>query len=179
MCVFLFSIRKLYGSTSPSPPVIDPIQVPTQPIVRQSQNMFTYTDPNRAANTNGAIAPQYGILPTFPVHPDVRLKKLAFYDILGTLIKPSTLLPGSNQRLQEGTFPFYLSPQQATDIASNRDIRNVAKPEYTIQVQLRFCLLETSCEQEDYFPPNVVVKVNSKLCQLPVSIGRHIFKIIV
>jgi PINIT domain len=168
---------KFYNTASPSPPAIDPIQVPPPPPPQISRpNMYApnynVTDPNRATNANGVMTPQYGIMPTFPVHPDVRLKKLAFYDILGTLIKPSTLLPGNNQRLQEGTFPFYLSPQQATDIASNRDIRNVAKPEYTIQVQLRFCLLETSCEQEDYFPPNVVVKVNSKLCQLPVSRDR-------
>ncbi|KAG5876389.1 hypothetical protein JTB14_005017 [Gonioctena quinquepunctata] len=32
---------------------------------------------------------------------------------------------------------------------------------------MRFCLLETTCEQEDYFPPNVIVKVNNKLCPLP------------
>jgi hypothetical protein len=134
-----------------------------------AQPNYNVADANRAPNTNGVMTPQYGIMSNFPVHPDVRIKKLAFYDILGTLIKPSTLLPTNNQRLQEGTYPFYLSPQQATDIASNRDIRNVAKPEYTIQVQLRFCMLETSCEQEDYFPPNVVVKVNNKVCQLPVS----------
>ena len=53
--------------------------------------------------------------------------------------------------------------------AMNRDVRNPAKPEYLIQVQLRFCLLETTSEQEDCFPPNVQVKVNGKLCQLPVS----------
>lgn len=34
---------------------------------------------------------------------------------------------------------------------------------------LRFCLCETSCPQEDYFPPNLFVKVNGKLCPLPVS----------
>lgn len=50
----------------------------------------------------------------------------------------------------------------------NRDLRNQSKPEYLIQVQLRFCLLETTCEQEDYFPPNVQLKVNGKMCQLPV-----------
>lgn len=33
----------------------------------------------------------------------------------------------------------------------------------------RFCLCETSCPQEDYFPPNLFVKVNGKLCPLPVS----------
>jgi E3 SUMO-protein ligase PIAS1/E3 SUMO-protein ligase PIAS2 len=35
------------------------------------------------------------------------------------------------------------------------------------KVQLRFCLLETSCEQEDVFPPGAAVKVNGKLCPLP------------
>lgn len=39
---------------------------------------------------------------------------------------------------------------------------------------MRFCLLETSCEQEDIFPPGLVVKVNGKLCPLPVSINIHV-----
>lgn len=106
----------------------------------------------------------------FPIQPDVKLKKLAFYDVLGTLLQPSTLMPANQARQQEGTYYFHLTPQQATDIAMNRDIRNPAKPEYLIQVQLRFCLLETTSEQEDCFPPNVQVKVNGKLCQLPVSV---------
>nr|XP_029728184.1 E3 SUMO-protein ligase PIAS3-like isoform X4 [Aedes albopictus] len=106
--------------------------------------------------------------PGYPIHPDVKLKKLAFFDVLATLLKPATLVPSNTtQRIQEGSFFFHLTPQQATDIATNRDIRNVNKIEHTIQVQLRFCLLETSCEQEDYFPPNIVVKVNNKLCPLP------------
>lgn len=71
--------------------------------------------------------------------------------------------------MQEGTFYFHLTPQQATDIASSRDIRPGVKCDYIKQVQMRFCLLETTCEQEDYFPPNVIVKVNNKLCPLPVS----------
>lgn len=36
-------------------------------------------------------------------------------------------------------------------------------------------MLETSCEQDDYFPPNVVVKVNNKMCPLPVSISNCFF----
>lgn len=36
------------------------------------------------------------------------------------------------------------------------------------QVQLRFCSLDTSSkEQDDQFPPNLVVKVNSKVVPLP------------
>lgn len=124
-------------------------------------------------HTNGMVGsypPVQGLAPNLPIHPDVRLKKLAFFDVLATLLKPSTLMPSSNsQRMQESTYQFSLTPQQATDIGMNRDTRNSNKVEHVVQVQLRFCLLETSCEQEDYFPPNVVVKVNNKLQQLPVS----------
>lgn len=73
-------------------------------------------------HTNGLL-PTYAqsIPPNLPVHPDVKLKKLAFFDVLATLLKPSTLLPtATNQRQQEGTYYFHLTPQQATDIASNR-----------------------------------------------------------
>ena len=37
----------------------------------------------------------------------------------------------------------------------------------------RFCLLETSCEQDDLFPHSAGLKVNGKLCQLPVSFGKQ------
>ncbi|KAG7202861.1 hypothetical protein KM043_010011 [Ampulex compressa] len=103
----------------------------------------------------------------YPVHPDVRLKKLPFFDLLAELLKPSSLMPQGSMRLQENTFMFHLTPQQSTDIASSRDCRAGSKMDYTVQVQMRFCLQETSCEQEDYFPPSIVVKVNGKLCPLP------------
>lgn len=103
----------------------------------------------------------------YPIHPDVRLKKLPFFDLLGELLKPSSLMPQGTMRLQENTFLFHLTPQQATDIASSRDCRAGSKMDYVVQVQMRFCLQETSCEQEDYFPPNIGVKVNGKICPLP------------
>lgn len=113
-------------------------------------------------NTNSA-ATQGG----FPVHPAVQLKRLPFYDNLGVLLKPSTLIAGNSQRMQENNFFFHLTPAQATDIAMQRDMRPGAKLEHTIQVQLRFCVLESEAPQEDYFPPSVLVKVNGKPCQLP------------
>ncbi|XP_076289152.1 E3 SUMO-protein ligase Su(var)2-10 isoform X1 [Lasioglossum baleicum] len=103
----------------------------------------------------------------YPVHPDVRLKKLPFYDLLAELLKPSSLMPQGTMRLQENTFMFHLTPQQSTDIASSRDCRAGSKIDYSVQVQMRFCLQETSCEQEDCFPPSIAVKVNGKLCPLP------------
>ncbi|XP_029634642.1 E3 SUMO-protein ligase PIAS2 isoform X3 [Octopus sinensis] len=104
---------------------------------------------------------------SLPVHPDVRLKRLPFYDILGELLKPTSLVPKPTGRFQETFFIFHLTPQQAQDIAMSRDFRPGAKCEYTTQVQLRFCLLETSCEQDDNFPPSICVRVNGKLATLP------------
>ncbi|NXN37344.1 PIAS3 ligase, partial [Rhinoptilus africanus] len=102
-----------------------------------------------------------------PVHPDVKMKRLPFYDVYDELIKPTTLASTNSQRFEEAHFTFALTPQQVQQILTSRDILPGAKCDYTIQVQLRFCLCETSCPQEDYFPPNLFVKVNGKLCPLP------------
>ncbi|XP_075463975.1 E3 SUMO-protein ligase PIAS3 isoform X3 [Ascaphus truei] len=105
--------------------------------------------------------------PIHPVHPDVKLKRLPFYDVYDELIKPTTLASTNTQRFEEAHFNFALTPQQVHQILTSRDILPGAKCDYTVQVQLRFCLCETSCPQEDYFPPNLFVKVNGKLCTLP------------
>lgn len=153
----------------PEPPVIS--RVPSGMYQQQYANAVQNDNRGGQVHANGIVPipyPEATPNPGYPIHPDVKLKKLAFFDVLATLLKPATLVPSNTtQRIQEGSFFFHLTPQQATDIATNRDIRNVNKIEHTIQVQLRFCLLETSCEQEDYFPPNIVVKVNNKLCPLP------------
>lgn len=117
---------------------------------------------------NGVVLQQYNS--TAYASADMRFKRLAFYDLLHTLLKPSTLLPNNNQRMQDATFYFQLTQQQATELAMNRDMRNPNKLEYVYQVQLRFCCLENTTEQDDYFPPSVSVKVNNKICQLPVRI---------
>ncbi|KAM6395322.1 LOW QUALITY PROTEIN: E3 SUMO-protein ligase PIAS3 [Rhynochetos jubatus] len=105
--------------------------------------------------------------PVHPVHPDVTMKRLPFYDVYDELIKPTTLASTNSQRFEEAHFTFALTPQQVQQILASRDILPGAKCDHTIQVQLRFCLCETSCPQEDYFPPNLFVKVNGKLCPLP------------
>ncbi|CAG9839811.1 unnamed protein product [Diabrotica balteata] len=103
----------------------------------------------------------------YPIHPDVKFRKLPFYDVLAEILKPSSLAPSNNQRMQEAHFRFSLSPQQSSDIASSRDTRPGTTCDYLKQVQLRFCLLETSCEQEDAFPPCISVRINNKICPLP------------
>ncbi|XP_029430973.1 E3 SUMO-protein ligase PIAS1 isoform X1 [Rhinatrema bivittatum] len=101
-----------------------------------------------------------------PVHPDIKLQKLPFYDLLDELIKPTSLAADNSQRFQETCFAFALTPQQVQQISSSMDITGT-KCDFTVQVQLRFCLSETSCPQEDHFPPNLCVKVNAKPCNLP------------
>ncbi|KAG9331731.1 hypothetical protein JZ751_017296 [Albula glossodonta] len=107
-----------------------------------------------------------GLHPLHPLHPDVKLQRLPFYDTLDELIKPTSLASDSSQRFQETCFAFALTPQQVQQISSSMDISGT-KCDFTVQVQLRFCLSETSCPQEDHFPPNLCVKVNSKPCNLP------------
>lgn len=51
----------------------------------------------------------------------------------------------------------------------HRDLRPASRNEYTVQIQLRFCLSETTCSQKDEFPPSICVRVNGKVATLPVS----------
>ncbi|XP_067105392.1 E3 SUMO-protein ligase PIAS1-like isoform X3 [Osmerus mordax] len=101
-----------------------------------------------------------------PVHPDVKLQKLPFYDMLDELIKPTSIASDNSQRFQETCFAFALTPQQVQQISSSMD-NSGTKCDFSVQVQLRFCLSETSCPQEDHFPPSLCVKVNGKPCNLP------------
>ncbi|XP_007486695.1 E3 SUMO-protein ligase PIAS2 isoform X1 [Monodelphis domestica] len=105
--------------------------------------------------------------PIPPVHPDVQLKSLPFYDVLDVLIKPTSLVQSSIQRSQEKFFIFALTPQQVREICISRDFLPGGRRDYTVQVQLRLCLAETSCPQEDNFPNSMCIKVNGKLFPLP------------
>jgi len=118
-----------------------------------SSNSYKTTAANRSA------APQY---------PDVGLVKLPFYDICAELLKPASLVTTGGNRFHEAQFQFTLKPDQATDIASNRDIQVGTKMDYLYQIQLRFCPLEQGKKDiADEFPPSVQVHVNGKMVQLP------------
>ncbi|XP_070402374.1 E3 SUMO-protein ligase PIAS2 isoform X3 [Nothobranchius furzeri] len=103
-----------------------------------------------------------------PVHPDVQMKPLPFYDVLDVLIKPSSLGASTVQRYhQEKYFIFALTPQQVREVCISRDFLPCGRRDYMVQIQLRFCLSETSCPQEDNYPNSLCVKVNGKLFPLP------------
>lgn len=68
--------------------------------------------------------------------------RLPFYDVLAELLKPSTMMPSQPGRMQEGTYIFHLTPQQATEIASGKDIVGTSnKLDYVVQViwYIYFC----------------------------------------
>ncbi|KAL7392171.1 hypothetical protein ABVT39_020302 [Epinephelus coioides] len=103
-----------------------------------------------------------------PVHPDVQMKPLPFYDVLDVLIKPSSLGASPTQRYhQEKYFIFALTPQQVREVCISRDFLPGGRRDYMVQIQLRFCLSETSCPQEDNYPNSLCIKVNGKLFPLP------------
>ncbi|XP_010839255.1 PREDICTED: E3 SUMO-protein ligase PIAS2 isoform X1 [Bison bison bison] len=118
-------------------------------------------------DTKPAFEMQQPSPPIPPVHPDVQLKNLPFYDVLDVLIKPTSLVQSSIQRFQEKFFIFALTPQQVREICISRDFLPGGRRDYTVQVQLRLCLAETSCPQEDNYPNSLCIKVNGKLFPLP------------
>jgi len=104
---------------------------------------------------------------TLELATGVRFKKLPFYTEHGVLVPPTVLGTQGAGRFQEATLMFSLTCEQATDIASNRDISPGSKLEYPFQVQLRFCQRDHSRDQPDEFPPSVCVQVNDKMFPLP------------
>uniref|UniRef100_A0A672T4B7 E3 SUMO-protein ligase PIAS2-like n=2 Tax=Sinocyclocheilus grahami TaxID=75366 RepID=A0A672T4B7_SINGR len=103
-----------------------------------------------------------------PVHPDVQMKSQPFYDVLDILIKPSSLGTHAGQRFHhEKYFIFALTPQQVREVCISRDFLPGGRRDYMVQIQLRFCLAETSCPQEDNYPNSLCIKVNGKLFPLP------------
>ncbi|GFW82403.1 hypothetical protein TNCV_3818831 [Trichonephila clavipes] len=97
------------------------------------------------------------VLPQYPVNPDVKFKELPFYDILAELLKPTSLVTLPNERFQEREFAFCLTPHQVLEFQSSNDV----------QVQLRICLLDSSCDQDDEIPSSICLKINHKVANLP------------
>lgn len=92
------------------------------------------------------------------------MKNLPFYDVLDTLLRPVSLQPQNQMKTQEQTFSFFLTPQHIKQIELSGYRDELGRPDYKKQVQLRFGLLETSCEQMDNFPNGLIVKVSA--CKL-------------
>jgi len=113
--------------------------------------------------------------PVYPPFPDVSLKKLPFYQVEEVLLKPSTLQPmgkGKSVKSEHQNFSFRLTPAQISRINTTRYRSDKGMVENRHQIQLRFSLLDTTCDQMDNFPKNVSMKVNGKVCPLPNTINK-------
>lgn len=100
--------------------------------------------------------------------PVVIQKPLPFYNVEWVILKPIMLQNTGKQPNQDVLHTFTLNSKQASDIASNRDMRT-GTPKYDYQLQLRFTMCDSTIQSDDCFPHNCVVKVNNKICPLPVS----------
>ncbi|XP_040854993.1 E3 SUMO-protein ligase PIAS3-like [Ochotona curzoniae] len=84
-----------------TPPVGSP--VPLTPMPPALLTPGTLLGPKREVDMH-PLLPQ-------PVHPDVTMKPLPFYEVHGELIRPTTLASTSTQRFEEVHFTFALMPQ--------------------------------------------------------------------
>uniref|UniRef100_A0A8D2DTU5 E3 SUMO-protein ligase PIAS4 n=1 Tax=Sciurus vulgaris TaxID=55149 RepID=A0A8D2DTU5_SCIVU len=105
-----------------------------------------------------------GRLPAKTLKPEVRLVKLPFFNMLDELLKPTELVPQNSEKLQESPCIFALTPRQVELIRNSRELQPGVK---AVQVVLRICYSDTSCPQEDQYPPNIAVKVNHSYCSVP------------
>ncbi|EHB14628.1 E3 SUMO-protein ligase PIAS4 [Heterocephalus glaber] len=76
----------------------------------------------------------------------------------------SMTVPQNNEKLQESPCIFALTPRQVELIRNSRELQPGVK---AVQVVLRICYSDTSCPQEDQYPPNIAVKVNHSYCSVP------------
>jgi hypothetical protein len=101
---------------------------------------------------------------SLPILADVRLQALPFYDLLGTLMPPTTLQISKGEvGLSTSLFNFSLTSSHVAEIKKTR----YAEPnESQVQVQLRFCQLGDA-EQPDAYPTEFQIMVNNKEVALP------------
>lgn len=66
-------------------------------------------------------------------------------------------------------FVCIISLQMSGFFTVGRNTQFADRVDYGVQIQLRFCLTDSSTKQPDCFPANITVKVNNMVAQLPVS----------
>ncbi|KAI5701103.1 hypothetical protein M8J75_006090 [Diaphorina citri] len=99
------------------------------------------------------------------VHPDVKFRRLPFYDLIDVLMRPASLAAPNAPSMQYARNPvtrqqqyqFYLSPQH---------LKHLQNKPHQAQIQVRLCKIEPT-EQDDAFPNGLSVRVNNKNVTLP------------
>lgn len=130
---------------------------------RSGLNFSTHYGSHRTATSSGARRPTHGS----GARHEVVLKTLPFYDVIGEVMKPSSLVPRSTAKQQEMRFSVTLTQQQCDEIKQSKVSGGGDYVDNTTQIQLRFCVRDTSYRQSDKFPSRVVVRVNNEMVPLP------------
>jgi len=113
-----------------------------------------------------------------PLNPNIKSKRLPYYDHLAQIIKPTTLHPtghfriveeknGVKKKILDNTISFQLTAKQAQDITMSCDRRPDAKLEFPVQLQMRFFAIDVTQPQSDCFPGTIGLRVNQKMANLP------------
>ncbi|KAH6931335.1 hypothetical protein HPB50_023558 [Hyalomma asiaticum] len=108
-------------------------------------------------------------LRTAPTHPPVHFKKEPFFDVLATLVSPMRLVT-SFRGWQHTSVSFQFKSQDVDAIRSSSTGNAGSRPEFSVQVHLRFCLLDATSEQGDSYPSDLAVNVNGRAIAPPAPI---------
>ena len=128
---------------------------------RNSQINISSPSSGRAIRTGQAVAQR-------PIESEkevVLFRPLPFYDQICEIIAPTVLRSdGQVGKANESQIEFKLTIDMADQVAMTRDVTNII---------LRFCCIDpNSDEQDDNFPPDIVISVNGKNIQLPTAISN-------
>ena len=148
----------------------------------------TYTPTASSWNATAYMPP---VVPSIPTLSDMKFSSLPFFEEIGCVLKPSNLAPSSSinynrGQFQEKSFPFHLKVSEANSIGMSRVLSPNLNPtaqnpgpkiEFGCQILVRFALTclsgppeNPSGITEDCLPPQLCLKVNQKMCQLPSNI---------
>nr|XP_009861715.1 protein inhibitor of activated STAT isoform X2 [Ciona intestinalis] len=102
--------------------------------------------------------------------PIVQFKPSPFYKQISEVLQPSCITNSKSKMAHSKNFTFLLTHHQREVLCKDRvQVQSMIRqsPKNHTQIQLRFCKLETSCEQPDALPPHLTVKVNNVSVVLP------------
>lgn len=171
------------GSSSTNYPLSSPAKSTYTPNPSSTWNPPSYGGSGGYSHQGPPIPPQ------IPRLSDMKFTTLPFFDEMSCILKPSNLIPsnpGTNSRgqFQEISFSFHLTVSQANSIANSRVLSPNLNPtaqnlgpkiDFGTQLLVRFALTSSclsgssgnSSVIEDCLPPQLCLKVNSKMCTLP------------
>lgn len=118
------------------------------------------------SNTSNNSTSYSTVTTNVPVHPDVKFITLPFFRKLDELVKPTSLVQKTLRGYQDMHVVFHLTPYQ-TNLINNSRCYIKSAMDYGVQIQLRFCLAEVSCVQEDNYPTRCKLVINGRGCTLP------------